>query len=148
MGQGLSGIDVKAVSEAINKNILDVVTASTIDERNQPQKHPHIGIVDFDQRAVYLADDSDAYRLELCIANLTDGTKIAYVKRYIEKASEEIAQKIKKAETAGQTRLKRPSENTISQDGENVKYSLSDSDGKQLEKAVSKALDDIYKGWK
>ena len=49
------------------------------------------------------------YSLELNIANLTDGKKVVYVKRYIEKADYETAQKIKKAETAGKTRLNQPS---------------------------------------
>lgn len=102
------GIDVKAVSESINKNIVEVITASEAQTRNEAQRHPHIGIKDFDQREVYIADESDAYRLELCIANLTDGSKIAYVKRYIERASQEIAEKIKKAETAEQIRLNQP----------------------------------------
>ena len=103
------GIDVKAISESINKNIVEVITASEAQTRNEAQRHPHIGIKDFDQREVFIADDSDAYRLELCIANLTDGTKIAYVKRYIERASQEISEKIKKAETAEQIRLNQPS---------------------------------------
>jgi len=66
---------------------------------------------------VYLTDDSNVCRLALCIANLTDGIKIAYVKRYIEKARQEIAEKIKKAETAGQTRLNQPSDKNIPQPG-------------------------------
>lgn len=109
------GIDVKAVSENINKNIVEVIEASDAQSRNEPQKHPHIGITDFDTRSVYITDGNNSYRVELNIANLTDGTKIAYVKRYIENASQEINEKIKKAETAGQTRLNQPSNSSISQ---------------------------------
>lgn len=107
------GIDVKAVSQAVNKNIVEVITASSVQTRNEPQRHPHVGIVDFDQREVYLADDQNSYRLELCIANLTDGTKIAYVKRFVANTSTEIAKKIKKAETAVQNRLNQPSKSSI-----------------------------------
>lgn len=114
------GIDVKAVSEKINQNIIEVITASQAQTRNEAQRHPHIGIKDFDQREVYLVDNSDAYRLELCIANLTDGTKIAYVKRYIEKASQEIAEEIKKAETAEQIRLNQPSDVGSSAETDNL----------------------------
>lgn len=109
------GIDVKAVSESINKNIVEVIEASDAKSRNEPQKHLHIGIQDFDVRSVYITDGNNSYRVELNIANLTDGTKIAYVKKYIEKASQEIDEKIKKAETAGQTRLNQPSNGSISQ---------------------------------
>ena len=109
------GIDVKAVSENINKNIVEVIEASDAQSRNEPQKHLHIGITDFDTRSVYITDGNNSYRVELNIANLTDGTKIACVKRYIENASREINEKIKKAETAGQTRLNQPSNGSISQ---------------------------------
>lgn len=131
------GIDVRAVSESINRNIVDVVSASSAEIRNEPQRHQHVGIKDFDQREVFLYDNSEVYRLELCIANLTDGTKIAYVKRYIEKASEEVANKIKKAETAGQTRLNQPSTNSIRNPGKDVKSKMSarDSTGRQLTEA-------------
>ena len=126
------GIDVKAVSESINKNIVEVIEASEIQTRNEPQKHPHIGIVDFDSRSVYLTDGTNVYRLELNIANLTDGTKIAYVKRYIENASTEIKKKIKKAETAGQTHLNQPSKSSIPQKSQN-----SNSSGENISKYVA-----------
>ena len=115
------GIDVKAVSDSINQNIVEVLAASSIQTRNDPQKHQHIGIKDFDQREVYITDGNEVYRLELCIANLTDGTKIAYVKRYLDIADQSVATKIKKAETAGQTRLNQPSDKTVSQPEDDVK---------------------------
>lgn len=98
------------------------VEASNAQTRNEAQRHPHLGIVDFDQREVYIFDCIDAYRLELCIANLTDGTKIAYVKRYIEKASQLVEKEIKKAETAGQTRLNQPSDFSIRNPDEIVNH--------------------------
>ena len=49
---------------------------------------------------------------------MTDGTKIAYVKRYIEKADQTTEQKIKKAETSVQNQLNQPSANSISQSAE------------------------------
>lgn len=65
----------------------------------------HIGIVDFDTRSVVAYDGNEAFRIELNIANLTDGSKIAYVKRYVEKADTETLEKIKRAETGWKTPL-------------------------------------------
>ncbi len=103
-------VNIKPLNEAINKNIVDVFAVSNAKERNEKQIHEHEGIVDFDLREVYIADDRSAYRLELYVANLTDGSKAAYVKRYVEKADPEIAEKIKKAETVRQTHLNQPSD--------------------------------------
>ena len=76
------------------------------------------------------------YRLELNIANLTDGKKVVYVKRYIEKAEYETAQKVKKAETAGKTRLNQPSGTSIRNPEQVVKKKIQmsdrDSDGRQI----------------
>ena len=123
------GIDVKAISENINKNIVEVITASNVEIRNEAQRHPHIGIKDFEQRNVYLYDGNEVYKLELNIANLTDNTKIAYVKRFIEKAEVSIEDKIKKAETAGQTRLNQLSNgrNQNEVDSSNTKISQPDN---------------------
>ena len=62
---------------------------------------------------MFITDGNEVYRLELNIANLTDGKKVVYVKRYIEKADYETTQKIKKVETAGKTRLNQPSGTSI-----------------------------------
>jgi hypothetical protein len=153
------GIDVKAVSESINKNIVDVITASEAQTRNEAQRHPHIGIKDFDQREVYIADKSNAYRLELCIANLTDGTKIAYVKRYIERAGQEIAEKIKKAETAEQIRLNQPldgedvetidttsTDNSIPQDSKSVNTQNSLKSPSQKIQDLNRDLENVKNG--
>lgn len=93
-------INIKAVSDSINKNIVDTITASTMDKPNQKQKHQHLGVTDFDKRSVYVYDGNKAYDLKLSIANLTDGSKIAYAKSFIEEAGADISAEIKKAETA------------------------------------------------
>lgn len=105
--------DIVAINWEINKNILDVFAGSSVQKRNEPQRHYHYGISNFDQRQVYITDGNEVYRLELNIANLTDGKKVAYVKRYIERADNVTAEKIKKEETAGKTRLNQPSDNSI-----------------------------------
>ena len=111
-----SGIDIVAVSEKINRNIVETVAASKMVKPNETQRHPHVGVVDFDLRDVYLDDGNVIYRLEMNIANLTDGSKVAYVKRYIEHALPDITEKIRMAETAGQSPLNRPSNETSKKD--------------------------------
>ena len=113
-------VDVAVVSDAVNRNMPEVVSASVAKDRNVPQQHEHVGIVDFDQRYVYLYDGVSAYKLDFWVANLTDGKKIAYVKKYIEKAEPNVESKIKKAETAGKHRLDRPSGISIRKEIENV----------------------------
>ena len=128
--------DIVGINWDINKNILDVVSGSMVQKRNEPQRHYHYGISDFDQRQVFITDGNEVYRLELNIANLTDGKKVVYVKRYIEKADYETAQKVKKAETAGKTRLNQPSGTSIRNPEQVVKKKLQmsdrDSDGRQI----------------
>ena len=87
------------------------------------------GISNFDQRQVYITDGNEVYRLKLNIANLTDGKKVAYVKRYIERADNVTAEKIKKEETAGKTRLNQPSDNSIRNPEQvvNKKFSMRDN---------------------
>lgn len=73
------------------------------------------------------------YRLELNIANLTDGKKVAYVKSYIEKADNVTAEKIKKEETAGKTRLNQPSDNSIRNPEPVVNQKNSDRDSTYMD---------------
>lgn len=105
--------DIYAINWNINKNIVDVFSGSTAQMRNAPQQHFHYGVTDFDQRQVFITDGNEAYRLELNIANLNDSRKVAFVKRFIENASPDISEKIKKAETARKHRLNQPSDISI-----------------------------------
>jgi len=93
-------VDIKAISDSVNKNIVEAITGSTIEERKQKQRHQHLGVTDFDKRNVYVYDGNKAYDLKLSIANLTDGSKVAYAKSFIKEADAKITAEIKKAETA------------------------------------------------
>ena len=108
--------DIIAINENINKNILEVFSASSIQIRNEKKKNVHYNVDDFDQRDVYVTDENEVFRLELNIANLTDGTKVGYVKRFIERAPAEISEKIRKANEAGKTRKHQPSDTSIRND--------------------------------
>lgn len=135
--------DIIAVNWEINKNIVDVFAGSSIQERNQEQKHYHYGVQDFDQRQVYVTDGNEVFRLELNIANLTDGKKVAYVKRFIERAPTEISEKIMKANEAGKTRQHQPSIISIrnAEPIVNPKSAEKQSDRDPTAKATLKALD-------
>ena len=127
-------IDVIAISDKINRNIIETLKASTMKTPNEVQRHPHIGVVDFDLREVYLADDNKTYRLELNIANLTDGSKIAYVKRYIENADVEVDKKIRMAETARKSPLNRPSDEASQDASVGIISNPSEKSNPQFEK--------------
>ena len=116
--------DIVGTNETLNRNIIDVFSGSEAQIRNAAPKNYHYGVDSFDQRQVYVTDGNDVYRLELNVANLSGGQKVAYVKRIIEKAGAEVSEKIKKAETAGKTRLNQPSGTSIRNPEQVVKKKL------------------------
>ncbi len=129
-------INIKAINEAINKNIVEVIETSKITKKNEPQRYSHLGVVDFDKRKVYVTDENVVYSLTLAIANLTDGKKVAYAKSFIENAPNEISEKIKKAEAVRKSRLNQLSNPIILNSDKNVKENISDKDstGRELSK--------------
>ena len=92
------GVDVDAVSGQVNRNLVEVIQASKAIDRNQLQTHPKPSVKDFDVREVSVADDNAAYKLLLSVANLKDGSKVAYAKKYIS-ADPALFAEIKKAES-------------------------------------------------
>lgn len=120
--------DIVGINETLNKNIIDVFSGSESQTRNDAPKNYHYGVDSFDKRQVYITDGNDVYRLELNIANLSGGQKVAYVKRFIEIAGAEVSEKIKKAETARKHRLNQPSGTSIRNPEPvvNKKFTLSD----------------------
>ena len=117
----IDDINIKAINHLLNKNMVDEIKSSTIETQNEKQKHNHIDIVDFDRRYVYVTDGNIVYKLYLSIANLTDGTKIAYSKSFIEEAEEKISKKIKEAETVGKSLPESTSVINLPQLTDNVK---------------------------
>lgn len=92
------GVDPDAIGQEVNRNIVEAIQASSATERNQAQTHPKPSVSDFDVRDVLVADDNAAYNIKFSIANLNDGTKVAYAKKYIS-AEPDVFEEIKKAET-------------------------------------------------
>lgn len=135
--------DIKAVNEKINQNIVEAFSASKKTVSNEEPKSFHLGIDSFDTRDVYLYDGNVAYLLRLTIGNLTDGNKIAYAKRRVEIARKEITEKIKRAETQGETPLNQLN-NIVPDSSANVntesgkKQVKVDSEGRKLSEAQSK----------
>ena len=81
--------DRKELTEKINHNIVELLSASEMIPfgENTPDingKHQKYNIKSFDNRTVKFADDVGAYRLDLTVANLYDGRKVAYAKKYVE----------------------------------------------------------------
>ena len=112
--------DIKAVNEIANKNIVDILSASSAIGKNIPQRHYHAGVVNFDKRSVLLFDGNTAYRLDISVANLTDGGKIAYSKDYVKQATAEEIEKIKRAETARKISRESTLKNSIRSSEANV----------------------------
>lgn len=148
--------DVKQLNSDVNYNMKELLTNSeaiSVNEADVENRHQAQGITSFDTRKVKFYDGSNAYNIEFSIATLQNGEKIAYAKKFFG-YDEELTKKIQATETRGFTNTpmnQQPDTNSISQNSEksrgnvkkslssenldsDTKYSLSDSDGKQLTK--------------
>ena len=82
--------DMQTLNDKINENIVELLSRSEMepfgkDAPDEDGKHAKYGIESFDNRFIRFADENDTYRLELTIAKLDDGRKIAYSKKTIER---------------------------------------------------------------
>ena len=121
----------------------ELLANSDVKDANVPDvngKHQKQGIAAFDTRTVKFYDGSGAYDVEFSIAVLANGEKVAYAKKFYGYDGE-LTKKIQAAETGSElspVKQQPVFKERVTQDGENVKYSLSDSDGRQLSPAVQK----------
>ena len=109
-------------SKSVQKNIKDI-----------ENRHKAWNIESFDTRESVLYDDTNdkAYKIDFSIANLKNGKKIAYAKKFAQ-ASNDLLNKIKtdyRVETTQQSVL----DNNISQNNDNVKFSINTKNGKLQE---------------
>ena len=121
--------DVKEVNDKINRNIIQLFESSEAMQKNISDvnnRHSKNGIVSFDTREVLMADDTNAYRLELSIANLDDGRKVAYAKKWLE-VDNKLLKKIKAA-TTSQSPQKLPSKNIVPPAQQNASTTSSGED--------------------
>ena len=114
--------DKKGLNKTINQNIVEAYQTShaisrNVDDRNN--EHEEYGIDTFDTREVIIADDNKAYTLELTVANLEDGSKIAYAKKSAE-VNPQMWAKIKKEGVADNSRFSQPSTQNIPQSSTDV----------------------------
>lgn len=87
--------DIKQLNSEINYNMKEVLSNSNLKKANVSDvdnKHIRQGIESFDTRTVNFYDGNKAYTLDLSIANLSDGEKIAYAKKMV-KFNEELTKK-------------------------------------------------------
>lgn len=132
------GIDIRILNDEVNRNIIEALTNSVTtlkDEPDHKKKHAKNGITTFDTRQVRIADDKGAYILLLSIAKLTDGRKIAYAKKNIEK-DDETWKKIQAEEGTSKSRFPNLLNNNIPQSSSNV--NTRDSEGNTLTQAQQK----------
>ena len=139
--------DVKQLNSDVNYNMEELLSNSEMLSPNEPdvgERHKEQGVVGFDTRNVNFYDGTNAYNIELSIATLSNGEKVAYAKKFFG-YDNELTKKIQATETRGFTNTPMdqqpvnvgqsvksdtiPTDTKIAQKTENVnpQYSLSDS---------------------
>ena len=100
--KNLGGIkDVKQLNSDVNYNMKELLSNSKLKKANTPDvnnRHAKQGVVDFDSRTVKFYDGEKAYTIDFSIANLQDGKKVAYAKRFYGYDAE-LTKKIQTAES-------------------------------------------------
>ena len=77
--------DIKQLNSDVNYNMEELLSNSnaiSTDEPDVNDRHAEQGITSFDTRKVKFYDGDKAYNIELSIAKLQDGRKIAYAKKF------------------------------------------------------------------
>ena len=117
--------DVGALSKNVNRNIEELISNSETTISNQADKgerHKQNGIKGFNTRRVKFYDGQRAYNVEFSIANMNNGEKVAYAKKFFGYDAA-LTKKIQTAEAASsQSRVNQQSESTdtMTQNGESV----------------------------
>ena len=134
--------DIKQLNSEVNYNMEELIDNSSMKEADIPDtngKHSKQGIKSFDTRTVNFYDGNKAYTVDLSIATLENGEKIAYAKKFFE-VNEELTKKIQTSEAIGKSKLnqKSVSDDIIPQNKENatdIRHSLSEDN-------INKVTDD------
>ena len=122
--------DLKKLNEDVNYNFEELLENSAITDPNVPDiggKHQKQGIVDFDTRTVSFYDGNRAYKIELSIARLQSGEKVAYAKKYFEYDSA-LTKKIQTEEAMSKKSQSNPQsvfDNSIAENSEDGKKQFS-----------------------
>ena len=124
--------DLSALNQDVNHNMVELLensTATTINAEDKEKRHAKNDIVGFDTRTVKFFDGKKAYDIGFSIANMKNGKKVAYAKKFFGYDAA-LTKKIQAAETssdsalsdAGISRVNQQSESTdtMTQNGESV----------------------------
>ena len=97
--------NVKQLNSDVNYNMEELLGNSDAKRLNAPDegnRHAEQGVVSFDTRVVKFYDGNKAYDIEFSIANLQNGEKVAYAKKFFGYDAE-LTKKIQTSETRGLT---------------------------------------------
>ena len=122
--------DIKETNKLINNNIVELFENSKFvgNKEDVNNRHSKYGVESFDTRDVTFEDDNGkSYKLGLSIAKLENGESIAYAKKYLEGLKDN-----KKTNPLDKSQSDSFHDNNISQNDSDVKYSLTDNQGRQL----------------
>lgn len=124
--------DLNALNKDVNHNMVELLensTATTINAEDKEKRHAKNDIVGFDTRTVKFFDGEKAYDIGFSIANMKNGEKVAYAKKFF---GYDVAftKKIQAAEAASDSDLsdagispmnqQSESADTMTQNGESV----------------------------
>ena len=138
--------DLNALNKDVNHNMVELLensTATTINAEDKEKRHAKNDIVGFDTRTVKFFDGEKAYDIGFSIANMKNGEKVAYAKKFFGYDAA-FTKKIQAAEAAsdsdlsdaGISPMNQQSEftDTMTQNGESVKGKFSlDTDAGNLQ---------------
>ena len=139
--------NAKQLNSDVNYNMEELIgnsEAVKLGDPDQGKRHEKQGITSFDTRTVKFYDGDKAYDVEFSIANLQNGEKVAYAKKFFGYDAD-LTKKIQTAEArSNESPLNQQSVSTVNvaQKAENVKYSISDSEGRQLTKGQAEYFKD------
>ena len=132
--------EIKKLNEDVNYNFEELLENSSVEKLAEPdlrQRHEAQGVENFDTRTVNFYDGNNAYRIDLSIAKLQSGEKVAYAKKYFE-YDEALTKKIQLEEaTSGKSRLNlqtvsgdiiNDSDSNVNTNAKKKQHSLSEAD--------------------
>jgi len=127
--------DIKTINNRINENFTELLENSDNISPNEPDyngRHQKQKINSFDTRKVSFFDGNKAYDLDLSIAQLNDGTYIAYAKKNL-KPNNNLLNEIKKERSMSKSQLTSAGNNipqinkNVKSDTSSTKYSIQES---------------------
>lgn len=131
--------DIKNINNQINGNIDEILEQSDFinNKADVDNRHKDNDIISFDTREARIYDGNQAYKLTLSIAELSNGEKVGYAKKFLRpdnQLTQEIKKEVSTSSTSKNGRSSRmtTSNNSITSQNEDVntttKYSIQESE--------------------